>query len=68
VNTKTQPVGFIALQALAEFECQAARASNPTITFDRLCQVLSDITPGLGCLWSDYCTYLQSTQPRPDLN
>jgi hypothetical protein len=34
----------------------------------RLCNSLSLAMPGLGSLWSDYCTYLQSTQPRPDLN
>jgi hypothetical protein len=34
----------------------------------QLCNTLSLATPGLGSLWTDYCAYLQSVQPRPQNN
>jgi hypothetical protein len=64
---KTKPIGLHALKRLAEMQIEPGR--EPTeISFPRFCDNLSAVVPGLGSLWIDYCTYLQSTQPRPDLN
>jgi hypothetical protein len=66
---KTPPAGILAIRCIAEQEatCHESASCN-TISFADLCEALSHITPGLGSLWMDYCTYLKAQQPRPDLN
>jgi hypothetical protein len=64
---KTKPAGikYLLNDALRPGGVAYSYASLPVALFS---QKLSELEPGLGSVWTDYCSYLQEKQPRPDLN